>query len=247
MSHVRLSQPAAILTVAVAVVLLLTACGTIGFGDMRKDTKAKARRADTANQPLEMPPPLVLTREQPNASAQARRAPTPAAPAPLPVARAASGTRGRGDWNAPADGTPGAALPDPGSAVEGSVAGGESVLVEGQVAAVHRQVREFWNQLGVAIARDDVQAGVINTGWIAGYVELLAGRPAGAADGGVGLDRFSVSLTPGTSPATTTVSVRHEGMRERRTAGGGEPSWESRSEPRLEQNTLERLRVFLGG
>ncbi len=243
-TRIRASHPVMILAVAAAVALLLSACGTIGFGDMRKDTKAKPRRA-TENQPLEMPPPLVLTREEPRASAQVRRAP---AVDPAPVARAPAGARPRGDWNAPVDAVPRAALPDAGGPLEGSSARGESVSVEGDVAAVHRQVREFWNQLGVAIARDDVSAGVINTGWIAGYAELLAGQPAdaAAAEAKVGLDRFSVSLTPATTPGKTTVSVRHEGMRERQTAGG-DASWESRTEPRLEQNTLERLRVFLGG
>jgi len=241
-----LRKSALVLTAALAVVLVLSACGTIGFGKFRKDTKTRA--ADSAeDRPLEMPPPLVLTREQPTASGQAPRPAEPVAPAPSPVARAPSAERQPRDWNAPAQEQAGAGRPAPVFAEEEpATASGESVSVEGELAAVHRQVREFWQELGVAIARDDAKSGIINTGWIAGYPDLLAGRPVGGEVSEIQLDRFSVSLTPGTAPKTTRVVVRHEGMRERQDASGAQLPWESRSDPRLEQITIERLRVHLG-
>ncbi len=217
---------------------LVSACGTIGFGKFRKETKPPP--VETEDRPLEMPPPLVLTREAPTASAQ----PPPPVVSPSPRSRRDPQP---GDWNARGPAPAGAAPADPIPAPDAAGAGGgESIVVTGQIADVHQQVRAFWGSLGVALARDDVSGGVVTTGWIAGYSDILAGRPAGGERDEIRLDRFSVSLTPGPEPDTTTVLLRHEGMRDRTTAETTESAWEVASDPRLEQITLERLRAFLG-
>lgn len=226
-------------------VFALSACETIGFGKFTKRTKISA--ADEQGvEPLELPPPLVMNRDEPSASTVASRqrqagATLTARPAP-PAGTYIPGdiVPRRGDWNAPdsaaaPQSTPRvAALPPPSPAAE-------RLLVPGEPAQVQQQVRKFWDKLGVAIARDDIAAGVIDTNWIASYLDVLAGNPSAPSSGISLLDRFTVVLTPGSAPSTTSVVVQHHGMQERAAA-----NWEPRpSEPRLEHITLERLKTFL--
>ena len=228
-------------TAAVAALLLLGGCTTLGnvFGD-KNDYRTKAAKT----QPLEVPPDLSqLARDG------RYRAPTGGAVTASGTAAAAAAA-GPG---ATVAGVPPTA-PDRIGDIRVERQGNQRWLV---VPATPEQLwprlREFWQERGFTLAADDPTTGVMETNWAENrakipqdFIRGTIGRLFDFAYSSSERDRFRTRVER--TPAGTEVTISHRGMEEIYTSAQRDnTAWRPRAnDPQLEAEMLTRLMVRLG-
>ncbi len=125
------------------------------------------------------------------------------------------------------------------------------LVVEGAPQQVWPAIREFFIANGLSIARENAQAGIIETDW----AENHAQRPRDAVQKSTGKilgtrDKFRVRLERGETAGTTEIYLSHRGLAEiapESRTGAAEAQWQPRpSDPELEAEMLHLLMAYLG-
>jgi outer membrane protein assembly factor BamC len=219
---------------AVACMLLVTACSTLGPGKKVDYKKSKT------TEPLEVPPDLTAT--------SINEAPD------LPNAAGTSYSEISKDEPAPA-GTPGV-LPEESNIRVERDGNQEWLLINAEPSQVWPKVREFWMQQGFLIKMEDPRLGILETGWAenradipSDFIRNTLGKVMDFAYSAATRDQYRVRLEHGDTPGTTELYLTHRGMEEVVTGSPEDRSsmWKTRaSDPELEAEMLKRLMVFLG-
>jgi len=131
------------------------------------------------------------------------------------------------------------------------------IIAKAEPGPVYAIAREFWLDLGFALARETPEAGIIETNWYetranietTGFRGVLSRALPGMYSTGES-DRFRTRIEKGLEPGTTEIYVSHRGMEEVYVASQQEQTrWVPRgngTDRDLEAEMLARLVVKLG-
>jgi outer membrane protein assembly factor BamC len=119
------------------------------------------------------------------------------------------------------------------------------LVVPAATERVRQRVKDFLEQKGFTIAKEDPAAGLVETDWRGGGEEIGGDNDLNAALKSGLRDKYKLLVEPGAVAGTSEVTVSHLGL-QRQTAVDGKPVWQPRvSDPILEAELLEGLRAFL--
>lgn len=116
-------------------------------------------------------------------------------------------------------------------------------------------VKEFWQDLGFLINREQPDAGVMETDWAEDRAKIandglrsILGKVLDSLYSTGERDRFRTRFEPGSEPGTTEIYISHRSMEEVYTSNAkDETRWQPRQpNPELEAEMLRRLMVRLG-
>lgn len=225
------------LFLVVAVVLLVSACGTLDkIAPGRNVDYKKARTTDA----LEVPPTLSSSTIN---------------DAPSALEAAGVSLSGQGEPGS----TAGREIVLPTYANVRVERDGDRqwLVVNATAEKVWPNVREFWMQEGFLINKEDPQAGILETGWSenradipGGPIRSLLGKVFDGAYSAATRDQYRVRLERAADNHATEIYLTHRGMEEVITGAAGENEntiWKPRpSDPELEAEMIKRLMVYLG-
>ena len=128
------------------------------------------------------------------------------------------------------------------------------IVAKAEPAQVWPIVREFWLDLGFALARETPEAGIVETNWFETRASVETSGIRGALNRALpGMfstgerDRFRTRIERGTEPGTTEIYVSHRGLEEIFLTSQDTTRWVPRGNDRdLEAEMLGRLLVKLG-
>jgi len=110
------------------------------------------------------------------------------------------------------------------------------LLVQGTVAGIWPELREFWIKKGYTLDLDDSELGVLETGWL----------ETGSDGITVFRDKFSLFTESGNTPGTTIIFIN--GDKQEKIASGGDDDWITLGEStELEKQMVSELNLFFYG
>lgn len=126
------------------------------------------------------------------------------------------------------------------------------LVVEAQPAAVWPRVRDFWQQAGFVIQREDPSIGIMETDWAENRADIPRGMLRSLLENiseslysASTRDRFRVRLERGVEIGSTEVFISHRGAEE--VSQGDDFVWQPRpSDPELEAEMLSRMAIYFG-
>lgn len=140
------------------------------------------------------------------------------------------------------------------------------LVVKAEADKLWPQMRDFIDSVGLEVAKERPEAGILETGWAENKVNISSGVQAflnkiGGAGGGAGsglMDKYRIRLERGEVPGTTEVYLSHQGMQQWVLTAGLTPNapnkerdvffrWKPRpSDPELEAEMLRLLMLHIG-
>jgi len=219
--------------VALAGLLLVTACSTIAPGKKIDYKKSKTTES------LEVPPDLTASSIN-------------EAPELLNATGTSYSEISKGE---PAAGTS-TVLPEKNNIRVERDGNQQWLVIQAEPAEVWPKVREFWMQQGFLIKMEDPRLGILETGWTenradipSGMIRNALGKVMDFVYSAATRDQYRVRLEHGVTPGTTELYLTQRGMEEVVTGTADDRStvWKPRApDPELEAEMLKRLVVFLG-
>ncbi len=234
-----------------ATLLALAGCSMLGFESKRVDYKSQAQRAPS----LEVPPDLTTPNtegrytipgsEGETVASYSEYAHGGATPAVAPSAQSGQSV---------AQPMTPAHVQVPSGKARLERDGARRWLVVGESAeTIWPQLKAFWDERGIKLVADDVQAGLMETEWHEtrakieeGGIRGVFGKLADGMSSTSNRDMFRVRVERTNAGAISEVYIAHYGKEEVMDASGNAFKWQNRpSDPELEAATLQQLMAKL--